>query len=408
MVDIAKNRSGSRFPSVLSNPPFRSLMVGQGMFDIGISMRIAAQSWAILELTGSSFWVGIAAGARAVPVLLFATFMGVLADRFPRRRLLVLSMVWMSALVAVTAVLTATDRAEPWHYVILAFGLGIGAATHGPAFFALVASLIPKEQLSRANGIVSFVATSGETVGPLLTGFIIAGSGASTVFWVVSIGYLVGALLMLRIKEPKRAVPAGSASFADVKAGLAFAWRTQPLPWLILLVMLQNLFAVAIFPLMPVYAEDVLDVGATGFGIMGGVFGAGLLGSAAIVSIFGTHHRRSMVMLVTGIVWDACMVSFGFSRSFPLSLALLFAMGLVGVVWVNAALTMFQESATEEMRGRVMALYVISMDMFPLGWLVGGVLAAWLGNEEALIISALGGTPIMLLGLLLSPALRRA
>ncbi len=172
--------------------------------------------------------------------------------------------------------------------------------------------------------------------------------------------------------------------------------------------MLQNLLAVAIFPLMPVYAEEVLDVGPRGFGLMGGVFGAGLLGSAAIVSVFGTHHRRSMVMLFTGLVWDLCMVGFAFSHNFPLSLGLLFLMGLSGVIWVNAALTLFQISATEEMRGRVMALYVLSMDMFLMGWLVGGALAAWLGNEEALMISALGGTPIMILGLLLSPALRRA
>ena len=408
MVDSTPVERRSRLPAVLDNPPFRSLLIGQGMFDIGISMRIAAQSWVVFELTGSQLWVGVTAGARAIPVLFFATFMGVLADRFPRKRLLTSSMVWMSALVAITALITATESAEAWHYVVIAIGLGFGAALHGPAFFALVASLVPKKQLSRANGIVSFVATSGETVGPLLTGLIIAGYGAGTVFWVVSIGYLLGALLMLRIKEPKRAASSGSASFADMKAGLSFARHTQPLPWLITLVMLQNLLAVAIFPLMPVYAEEVLDVGAPGFGVMGGVFGAGLLGSAVIVAVFGTYRRRSMVMLVTGLVWDVSMVGFGFSRSFPLSLALLFSMGLVGVVWVNAALTMFQESATEEMRGRVMSLYVISMDMFPLGWFVGGALASWVGNENALIISALGGTPIMLLGLLLSPALRRA
>ncbi len=141
---------------------------------------------------------------------------------------------------------------------------------------------------------------------------------------------------------------------------------------------------------------------------MGGVLGAGLLGSAVIVAVFGTYHRRAMVMLVTGLVWDICMVGFGFSRSYPLSLALLFTMGLSGVIWVNAALEMFQNAATEEMRGRVMALYVLSMDMFPLGWLFGGALAAWLGNEEALVISALGGTPIMLIAVVLSPALRRA
>lgn len=408
MVDTAEKPPVTRVPYLRDNSPFRSLLAGQGLFDIGISMRIAAQSWVVFELTGSQLWVGAAAGARAVPVLMFALFAGVLADRLPRRKLLVVSGTWMASLVALTALITVIGVAEAWHYLVIAFGLGIGATLYGPSFFALVTTIVPRQQLPRANGIVAFVSTSGEMVGPLLAGLIIAGSGAGTVFWIVSIGYLGGALLMLRVKEPKRATPLGRASFSEIKEGLVFVRHTQPLPWLILLVMLQNLFAVAIFPLMPVYADEVLDVGPTGFGIMGGVFGAGLLGSAAIVAVFGTHHRGSMVMLVTGVVWDACMVSFGFSRSFPLSLTLLFLMGLMGVIWVNAALTMFQTSATEEMRGRVMALYVLSMDMFPMGWFIGGALAAWLGNEQALIVSALGGTPVMLIGLLLSPSLRRA
>ena len=390
------------------NAPFRSLLVGQSMVDIGISMRLAAQSWVVLELTGSTLWVGAAAGVRAVPVLLFALFAGVMADRLPRRRLLVMSGFWMAALAAVTAVITVTGTASAWHYLLIAFGLGIGASIYSPSFLALVTTLVPGRQLSRANGFVSFVFTSGEMVGPLIAGLVISGFGAGAVFWIVSIAYFGGVLLILRVKEPRRAVPAGRASFSEVKSGLAFAWNTQPLPWLILLVMLQNLFAVAIFPLMPVYAEEVLDVGASGFGVMGGVFGAGLLGSAAIVAVFGTHRRRTMVMLVTGLIWDVCMVSFGFSRSFPLSLGLLFLMGLSGIVWGNAALSIFQTSATEEMQGRVMALYVLSMDMFPMGWFVGGTLASWVGNEEALIISALCGTPVMLIGLLLSPALRRA
>jgi MFS family permease len=395
-------------PALLADAPFRSLLLSHGITDIGVMMRLAAQSWIVYELTDSQLWVGLAAGVRAVPVLLFTIFAGVLADRFSRRLIMVFSSLWMAAMVAATAVITMAGDASPWLYVALAFSVGIGAAVQGPAFYALIASLVSRAQLSRANGMVSFASMSGEIVGPLLAGLIIASSGAGTVFWIVTGGYVAGALLMLRVKEPKRAAAASGTSLAELREGLVYVRRTEPLPWLIVLVMLQNLLAVAIFPLMPVYADEVLDVGARGFGVMGGVLGAGLLGSAAIVTVFGVHHRRSMVMLLTGLVWDACMVGFGFSRSFPLSLTLLFFMGLSGVVWVNAALTMFQNAATEEMRGRVMSLYVISMEMFPLGWLFGGAMAAWLGNEEALIISALGGTPVMLLAVLLSPALRRA
>lgn len=408
MIEPTTGQRRRHIPAVLADAPFRSLLIGQGIADIGIMMWLAAQSWVVFELTGSQLWVGLAAGVRAVPVILFAAFTGVLADRFPRRRLLISSLVWMAGLVALTAIITASGEAEAWHYVVLASGVGIGAALHGPSFYALVTSLVPLNQLSRANGMVSFVSMTGEMVGPLLTGVLIATSGAGTVFWIVAAGYLAAALLLLRVKEPRRAAPVRGASLAELREGLVFARKTEPLPWLITLVMLQNLLAVAIFPLMPVYADEILGVGVQGFGVMGGVLGAGLLCSAAIVVIFGTYHRRAMVMLATGLVWDACMVGFGFSRSYPLSLALLFTMGLSGVIWVNAALVMFQNTATEQMRGRVMALYVLSMEMFPLGWLFGGTMAAWLGNEQALVISAIGGTPVMLAAVLLSPALRRA
>jgi MFS family permease len=408
MVESSPAVTPARVVPLQSNPPFRSLVLSHGVTDVGVMMRLAAQSWIVFELTGSQLWVGLAAGVRSIPVLLFAIFAGLLADRYARRIILIISSLWMAALAAMTAVVAMAGSPSPWLFVALAFGLGIGATMRGTAFYALLASIVPRAQLPRANGVVAFATTGGEMVGPLFAGLIIASFSASAVFWIVAAGFLAGGLLMLRVQEPKRTVPAGGTSLAGLREGLVYARKTEPLPWLILLVMLQNLLAVAIFPLMPVYAEEVLDVGPGGFGVMGGVLGAGLLGSAAIVTVFGIHRRRSMVMLVTGLVWDGCMVGFGFSRIYPLSLTLLFFMGLSGVVWVNAALTMFQNAATEEMRGRVMALYVLSMDMFPLGWLFGGALAAWLGNEEALVISAIGGTPVMLAALLLSPALRRA
>ena len=394
---------------VLSERGFGSLLMSLALLDLGVFMRIAAQSWVVFELTGSQLWVGAAAGVRAIPTLLIALFGGVLSDRMARQTVIFWSHIFLAALVALTAVLVATEEIEAWHFLLLAVGAGVGTAFEAPAFFALIPDIVRPSRLPRANGMVALVSSTGEMAGPAIVGFAIASSGADTAFWIVTGAYLLGAVLILRVPKMEREPTDRSGSvLSEVREGIAYVGRTQPLPWLIVLVMANNLLGVAIFPLMPVYAEDVLDVGPRGFGVMGGVFGAGLLVGALLVSYFGIYRRRMMVILVTATVWDAGMVSFGFSRSYPLSLAILFTMGLAGIPWVNAVLTLFQTAAVEKMRGRVMAIYVIAMDMFPLGWLYGGAVAAWLGNEEALIISAIGGTPLVLLAMAFSPKLRRA
>jgi MFS family permease len=397
---------------VLADAQFRALVISQATFDLGIFMRGTANSWVIFELTQSQLWVGLVAGVRAIPILFFAFAGGVIADRFGRRNIMIAAGTLIAASSAVTAILITSDLLVPWHMVAVSVIGGIGGALYGPAFYALTADIVRSDRLTNANGILSVAQTTGEMFGPVIVGFVIAASGAHTVFWLVVGGNAVGLMLLFRVREPDRAdstTAESKPSFgSQLMEGLRYARDTPPLLWLTLLVMAQNLFGVAIFALMPVYAQDVLKIGPTGFGLMGGVFGAGMLIGAVYVSLFGIHRRHAYAMVILGLFWDVGMVVFGFSRSVPLSLSMLFMMGLISMPWVTTVLTMFQQAATEKMRGRVMSLYVIAINMFPLGWLFGGAVAEWLGNEEALVISALLGTPVAVMALILSKEFRQA
>ncbi|NQW20541.1 MAG: MFS transporter [Chloroflexi bacterium] len=398
--------------NVLSDAQFRALVVSQAIFDLGIFMRGTASSWVVFELTQSQLWIGLVAGVRAIPILAFALMGGVISDRFGRRNLMMGAGALIAAASAVTAILISTELLVAWHMIVVSIIGGIGGALYGPAFYALIADIVRSDRLTNANGILAVAQTTGEMLGPVIVGFVIAASGAHTVYWLVVAGNVFGLMLLLRVKEPARSdVFTGESkpSFTSQLAeGLRYARDTPPLLWLTFLVIAQNLFGVAIFALMPVYAEDVLAIGPTGFGLMGGVFGAGMLIGAIFVSLYGIHHRHAYVMLVMGSFWDVGMVVFGFSRSVPLSLSALFVMGLISMPWVTSVLTMFQQVATEKLRGRVMSLYVLAMNTFPLGWLFGGAVAEWLGNEQALVISALLGTPVAAIALILSKELRRA
>jgi MFS family permease len=397
---------------VLADAQFRALVISQATFDLGIFMRGTANSWVVFELTQSQLWVGLVAGVRAIPILFFALAGGVISDRFGRRNLMIVAGSLIAAASAATAILISTELLVAWHMLAVSVLGGIGGALYGPAFYALIAEIVRADRLTNANGILSVAQTTGEMFGPVIVGFVIVASGAHTVFWLVVGGNALGLMLLFRVQKPERAESDASdekSSFiSEFIEGLSYARDTPPILWLTILVIAQNLFGVAIFALMPVYAQDVLDIGPAGFGLMGGVMGAGTMVGAVYVSLWGIHRRHAYVMVIMGSFWDVGMVVFGYSRSVPISLGALFVMGLISMPWVTAVLTMFQQAATGKMRGRVMSLYVIAIGVFPLGWLFGGAVAEWLGNEEALVISALLGTPVAFVALLLSKELRRA
>lgn len=393
----------------IGDAQFRALVLSQAIFDLGIFMRGTANSWVVLELTGSQLWIGLVAGVRTIPIMGFAFAGGAIADRFARRTLMIAGGFLIASASAIVAVLFQSNTIEPWHLVVMSIASGVGGAIYGPAFYSLIADIVRSDRLSNANGLLSVAQTTGEMLGPMIVGLVIAASGAPTVFWLVVAGNAAGLLLLIRVREPERKTEKSKASFkSQLLEGLSYAKNTPPLLWLTLLLIGQNLFAVAIFPLMPVYAEDVLEIGPTGFGLMGGFFGAGMLIGAVFVSMYGVHNRHAIVMLLMGLVWDVSMVIFAFSDSVALSMSCLFAMGLISIPWITAMMIMFQNAATDEMRGRVMSLYVIGMNTFPLGWLFGGAVAETLGNEEALVISALLGTPVAAIAIASSRSLRHA
>jgi MFS family permease len=411
------NIRGFRPPliDVLADGQFRALIFSQAFFDLGIFMRGAAASWVVLELTHSPLWIGLVVGVRAIPVLILPMFGGVIADRIGRRKLMFIAGLITASASAATGLLILSGNIAPWHMVALAIFGGISYSLYSPAFYALIADIVPSNRLSNANGVLSVAQTTGEMIGPVLTGVIIATSGTHTAYWFVVAGNLIGITLLLRIREPDRSASLKSdgdeqknSFFSQFSEGIRYARNTPPLLWLTVLVAAQNVFGVAIFPLMPIYAEEVLDIGPTGFGLMGGALGAGTLVGAIFISISGIHRRHAYVMVTAGLVWDIGMVVFGFSRSVPVSLGALFVMGLITMPWVTSVLTMFQQAASEEMRARVMSLFVTSIGLFSVGWLFGGAVAEWIGNEEALVVSAVLGTPVAVIALLLSRELRRA
>ena len=396
---------------IFAIPGFARLLTSEALFDIGAVARTALQSWVMYDLTGSNLWVGLVSGMRSIPILVFPIFAGAIADRFDKRKLLAYVRIGLAIVSIIQAILIALGIIKPWHMLALALAAGTVVSFAMPAFWAYLADLIPARSLPRATALVMMGQNAGEMAGPVIVGWIIASAGADWAYGIVAGIYLLGAIFILNAPKGRYAASESEdkpSYYESLKQGIAYARKSPVLPWLFIMNCSVNITGVAIFPLMPEYATKILDVGAVGFGVMSTALGVGLAIGSISVAIIGLPRRVMPIIIVTSFIWDFGMIGFGFSRIYPLTLFLLFAMGIAGMFWVNGIINLFQREAIGEMRGRVMSLYAIAMGLFPLGWTFGGTLSALIGNELTLIVSAIGGTPLILLAILLAPSLRKS
>ena len=289
-------------------------------------------------LTDSNLWVGLVSGMRSIPILILPIFAGPIVDRLDKRKLLAFVRVALAIVSIVQAILIALDIIEPWHMLALALAAGTVVSFAMPAFWAYLADLIPARSLSRATALVMMGQNAGEMTGPVIVGWIIASAGADLAYAIIAAIYLLGAIFILNapLGRTARVSPARGGNvrrtkgadratetedrppyYESLKQGIAYARRSPVLPWLFVMNASNNIFGVAIFPLMPEYATKILDVGAVGFGVMSTVLGLGLAIGSIIIAIFGLPRRIIWIIIVSSFVWDFAMIGFGFSRFYP-------------------------------------------------------------------------------------------
>lgn len=391
---------------LLAERDFRNYFIADAMFDFAAQLRQVVMGWAALMLTNSQFWVGLVIGIPGLTMVMFAPLAGVAVDRYDRRNTLVWVRLSFVAFALPLGILAALDMLELWHLVAASLAVGAARAFSFPALRAFITDLVGRERVLTANALTGSSSSAGELAGPVVAGILIASLGIGSIFMGVALVFGVCGLLILRVSSIPMRERSDEALVSQIRQGISYVARTPPLPAL-LVITLTQLPAAAAIPLLPTYAENVLNIGASGYGIMSGALGAGFLfGSLATTTILD-FPKKGLALILTALLWDISSIVFGFSRSYPLSLAMLFLMGVGGAVHVIFLLTLFQTVARARMLGRVMSMYGVLTASFPLGLILGGALASAFGNEQAIIIGALGSTPVVLLAYVLSPELRR-
>jgi MFS family permease len=349
-------------------------------------MRNVVQSWLALELTDSQAWVGVINGSPAIAIILLGLIGGVASDRWPKRDILLWVRLGLGMVNLVVGYLVVIDVISIWHLLFLSIAQGGAIAFGMPASQTIVQDVVGRGRLLSAVSLNQSLATVGGIAGPAVGGALLGVIGVAPVYFVIAAIYVPAIFATWKIKTRTRTErPPGSNPLADIKEALVYVKSSPPLRILVTLNTL-GLIAGFIFPIIPVYARDVLEVGESGFGILMAAFGIGaFVGGLGLAFVGDVKHKGWLLMLAV-VIGDPTSILFGFSRDFYFSTVLLFLFGVGASFYISTVSTLFQTYAPEHLRGKIMAVYALTLQLFPLGWMLGGFAAETLGAEMALVL----------------------
>jgi MFS family permease len=374
-------------------------------------MDQVARGWLMYELTDSPVQLGMVHGIQAIPILLVSPLAGSIADRYPRRQLIAIAQVLAGALYIMLAMLIVTDQVRPWHVYATAAGMATIQSVHQPARAAMVADMVPAHHLTNAIGLNSIGFNVARSTGPALAGVLIARFGTAGSYVLQAGFYLlaVAATLWLRSTPgAARGTAVAGASFArSVVEGWTFSWRNATVRTGLLITMTASLFIMPFTTLLPVFARDLLGVGATGQGGLLTAMGMGALISAVLIASVGDRLPRGFVMLGGGTLYGLSVVAFAASPSFGLSLALMTIVGLAHVTSWALVQTVIQTYSPSTLRGRTMAIFHMSEVVVTLGSMLAGTLAALLGARWAAAAMGAAGAALTIAIGVAAPSARR-
>ena len=376
---------------LLAIQPFRALVSGNLANNMGVELRVMAQSWLILELGASQVWVGAAMGLRVVPAIALGLFAGVMVDRLGGRVILLWERFILLALAVLTAALVVSDGITLWQIVTLSIVSSAVLALGLPATQTLVISLVPRESLQAANSLNALVFSMGRALGPLAGGLLIAGFGLGAPFLVLIGVYILAILFTYRLPKVETASDDRTSAITELREGLHYI-RTHPVLSRVVLLAFSVIFSAAFVPIMPVYARDRFDVGGTGFAVMLASWAVGQATAAIWISSKREWKRKIPPILVATAMFTVAIITFALSTYFPLTLAALAVIGAAISVWTSSTITLLQTQADPKITGRVMSVYSLSLQMMMLGWFLG----AWIGEIVGNALMMIAGTAIYL------------
>ena len=374
---------------------FRLVCGSQVFSNISVWMDELSRGWLIYQLTDSVVQLGLVRGIQLVPTLLVSPFAGSAADRYSRRTLLLVSQTIHGMSFAVLALLIISKHVAPWHVYVAAVVAGTMQAIQQPARSSIVTDTVPAEFLTNAIGLTSLIFNVARLMGPALAGAIIAVSDTGGAFAVQAACMFMAVAWTARLPTmppSDGAMKARRESFArSIVEGWKFSWHNETVRAGILCTTIVCALMFPFTTLLPVFARDLLGVGAEGQGLLLAAMGFGALLSAATIALAGHRLARGRVMIDSSIVYGLALVVFACSPWYSLSIVMMAVAGLCHVHSNALVHTVVQSHSPPAYRGRTMALFNMSQMLSTAGSMLIGLLALAFGSRGAVAVMGIVG-----------------
>ncbi len=406
-TQVGHPRSHDRF-SALYVRDFRIFWIGQLISFSGTWMQSVAQGWLVYDLTKSPFYLGLVAAASSLPVLLFTLIGGVVADRVPRKSLLLVTQTLSMIPAFLLGVLIQLKVVTVGEIVVIAFFLGLVNAFDIPGRQSFLSEMVQKGHLMNAIALNSAAFNGARIVGPVIAGIAIAAVGVAMCFYINAVSFLAAIIALMMIKGRRGEVPQApekrtlkgnlTVLIRDLYEGLCFVRCENNIFRIMLLVATFSLFGIPFVTFLPVFAEDILKVGPRGLGFLAGSSGVGALTAALLIAYIGELQSKGKFIFTASLTFCVALLAFSFSRNYDLSAATLAFAGWGMVSFLAVANSSIQLTVPDDLRGRVMSVYaLVFLGIAPIGNAVMGSIAHSVGTAMAISIGAAACTLAVLL-----------
>lgn len=373
----------------LKHPNFRLWFSGQIVSLIGTWMQSTAQGYLVYELTASPLMLGIVGFANGIPVWIFSLYAGIIADKISRKKLIMITQASMMVLAFILAFLTFTNLIRAWHIVIMALLLGTANAFDAPARQSFVVDMVPKEDLTNAIALNSSVFNLGTIIGPTVAGVVYAWLGPGWCFTINGISF-IAVLIALGLMRLAPRIPVLSTDRSirrNLTSGLRYAFGDENIRVLLIMLTAAAVFGFGLLNLMPAWATHVLGGDVRTNGLLLSARGLGSLIGALMIAYLGARIIRGKLWTLGSLVMPIALMVFALFRILPVSLLMLVVMGWSLMSVVNLTNALIQTHIPDELRGRVMSVYILLFQGgFPIGALIAGYLAGI--TSEAITVFA--------------------